>query len=117
MNCCAEIHWPANAKEIMSMKPSANENEYFARQEAERSQQVADERQAKLLEEERERERALHFMKCPKCGMRLQEIAIGSVRVDKCFGCEGVWLDKEELDVVRKAGGGLMEKLLTVFRQ
>ena len=99
------------------MKPSANESEYIARLEAERSRKGADERQAKLLEEERERGRALHFVKCPKCGMRLEEITIGRVRVDKCFGCEGIWLDKEELDLVRKAGGGLMEKLLSVFRQ
>jgi hypothetical protein len=52
------------------------------------------ERQARLLAEERERDRALHLMKCPKCGMQLEEIAFGDVRVNKCFSCEGLWLDR-----------------------
>src|ERR1022692_2912998 len=62
-----------------------SEEEYFARQEAERG-----------------RARVLHLMKCPKCGMQLEKIAFGDVRVDKCFSCDGVWLDKEELDLIRE---------------
>ena len=98
------------------MKLSANEKEYFARQDARRSRQLEDERQARLLEEERARARVLHFMKCPKCGMELEEIAVGGVRVDKCSGCEGIWLDKGELEVM-KGESGFMERLLGVFRQ
>jgi hypothetical protein len=52
----------------MSVKPSVNEEEYFARQEAERRRRVAEELQAQSIAEERESARALHFMKCPKCG-------------------------------------------------
>ena len=92
------------------------EEEYFARQEAERRRKLAEERQAKLMAEERERERALHFMKCPKCGMQLEEIAFGDVRVDKCFSCEGLWLDKGELEVIRQKEGGFMGRMLSVFR-
>lgn len=99
----------------MPMKPS-NEEEYFARQEMERRRKFAEERQARLLAEERERERALHFMKCPKCGMELEEIAFGEVRIDKCFGCEGIWLDKGELESVRKKEAGFLGKMLDVFR-
>ncbi len=100
----------------MIEKRSASEDEYFARKEAERKRRLAAERQAKLLAEERERERALHFMKCPKCGMQLEEIGFGNVRVDKCFSCEGFWLDKGELDVIRKKEGGFISKMLGVFR-
>jgi hypothetical protein len=100
----------------MSEKPSASEEEYFLRQEAERRRKVAEERQAKLLTEERERERALHFMKCPKCGMQLEEIAFGGVRVDKCSSCEGIWLDKGELEVVRQKESGFMGRMLGVIR-
>jgi uncharacterized protein len=91
------------------------EEEYFACQEAERGRRLAEERQAKLLAEERKRESALHFMKCPKCGMQLEEIAFGDVRVDKCFSCEGLWLDKEELDLIRQKEGGFMGRMLRVF--
>lgn len=91
------------------------EDEYFARQEVERVRRVAEERQAKLLAEERERDRALHSMKCPKCGMQLEEIAFGDVRVDKCFSCDGLWLDKGELELIREKDGGFMGRLLSVF--
>jgi len=100
----------------MPVKPSAGEEEYFARQEVERRRKVAEERQATLMTEERERERALHRMKCPRCGMQLEEIACGDVHIDKCFGCEGIWLDKGELEIVRKKEAGFVGTLLNVFR-
>ena len=93
----------------------AGEEEYFTRLEVERVRRVAAERQARLLAEERERDRAIHFMKCPKCGMQLEEIAFGDVRVDKCFSCDGLWLDKGELDLIREKDGGFMGRLLSVF--
>ncbi len=100
----------------MPVKPSAKEEEYFTRQDAERRRKSAEERQSKLLAEERERARALHFMKCPKCGMQLEEIAFGDVRVDKCFSCEGLWLDNGELEALRQKDGGFLGRMLSVFR-
>lgn len=98
------------------MTPSTNEEEYFARQEVERRRKVAGQRQAELMTEERERQRALHFMKCPRCGMQLEEIAFGEVQIDKCFGCEGIWLDKGELEIIRTKEAGFVGTLLNVFR-
>lgn len=92
-----------------------DEDEYFARQEVARKRQLTEERQAGLLADQRERERALHAMKCPKCGMRLEEIAFGHVRVDKCLTCEGLWLDKGELDLIRQEDGGFLHRMLRVF--
>ena len=97
------------------MKATLREHAYFARQEAERSRQVFQQQQATLLQEQRERERSLHFMKCPKCGMQLEEIAFGDVRIDKCFSCDGIWLDKGELDLIREKDGGFLGRLLSVF--
>ncbi|HSW49792.1 MAG TPA: zf-TFIIB domain-containing protein [Bryobacteraceae bacterium] len=100
----------------MPVKPTLAEEEYFARQEAERKRKLAKERQAHLAAEDRERARALHFMKCPKCGMELEEFAFGDVRVDRCFSCEGLWLDKGELETIRQKEGGFIGKLLQMFR-
>jgi len=96
-------------------KPSSTEEEYFFRKDAELKRKMAQERQAKLQGEERERRRALHHMKCPKCGMDLEEISLSDVRVDKCFHCEGLWLDKGEIDVILKKEAGMIGKLLQVF--
>ena len=93
----------------------AGEEEYFVRLELERARKLAEERQVKLIAEERERDRTLHLMKCPKCGMQLEEITFSDVRVDKCFSCDGLWLDKGELDLIREKDGGFMGRLLSVF--
>ena len=100
----------------MPVKPSDNEEEYFARLEIERRRKFAEERQAKIQQEEREREHRLHFMKCPKCGSQLEEIAFGDVRIDKCFNCEGVWLDKGELERIQMKEAGFVGRMLNLFR-
>lgn len=100
----------------MIEKPSENEEVYFTRLELERRRKAAEERQAALQVEEREKARALHHMKCPKCGMQLEDINYADVRVDKCFGCEGVWLDRGELDIIRKKDAGFVGTLLNAFR-
>ena len=69
-----------------------DEAEYLVRRETEYWRKLTEERQATVRVEERERARAGRFMKCPKCGMQLEEIYFGDVRVDKCFSCRGVWL-------------------------
>lgn len=100
----------------MPVKPSDSEEEYFARQEAERRRKLAAKRQATLQKEERERERALHFMKCPKCGMQLEEIAFVDIHVDKCFNCEGIWLDNGEIERIQAKEAGFVGRLFSVFR-
>jgi uncharacterized C2H2 Zn-finger protein len=84
--------------------PSRNEDEYFAKQDAELMKQM----RAKLDAERLAAERKQHFMKCPKCGGDLKETAMGNVTVDVCPDCGGTWLDAGELEIVRhvqKAGG------------
>jgi hypothetical protein len=100
----------------MPVKPTESEDEYFVRLEAERLRKLAAERQAKIQVEEREREKALHYMKCPKCGMQLEEISFGDVKVDKCFHCEGLWLDNGELERLQAKEAGFMGKLFKAFR-
>jgi hypothetical protein len=100
----------------MDRKPSENEEEYFARLEMERRRAAAKEREAQILKEEREAQQALHYMKCPKCGNQLEEISFGDVRVDKCFHCEGMWLDKGELERLQTKEPGFAGKLLGIFR-
>jgi hypothetical protein len=103
-------------EECMPIKPSGPEDEYFARAEAERRRKLAEERQSTIQEEERQQQRTLHFMKCPKCGMQLEEIAFGDVHVDKCFNCEGMWLDKGELETIQTKEPGFVGRLLNIFR-
>jgi uncharacterized protein len=96
----------------MPEKPTQSEEEYFARQQADLKRKLAAEREVKLATEEKERRRELHYMRCPKCGAALQEAEYGDVHIDRCTECEGVWLDKGELEAVSKQGSGFFGKLL-----
>lgn len=98
-------------------KPSEKEEEYFARLEFEKKKQAEEEKQKKMAEEEKKRQRALHHMKCPKCGMELIEIDYKNIKVDKCSSCEGIWLDPGELDAVSKLEKSGLDKLFSVFKK
>jgi hypothetical protein len=100
----------------MPVKPSAPEDEYFARIEFERRRKMAEERQAEIQEEERQRQQQLHFMRCPKCGMQLDEVAFGDIHVDECFNCKGMWLDRGEIEKIQAKEPGFIGRLLNVFR-
>jgi uncharacterized protein len=99
----------------MSLKPSEAEEEYFARQEAERRRKLAESGEVEREEEERQRLRELHHMRCPKCGMQLEEVSVGDVRVDKCTHCKGVWLDHGEMERLQSKDSGFASKLRGLF--
>ena len=78
----------------MPDKPSKNEEEYFARRDAEllRQQREAMRRTAA------ETERRAHHMKCPKCGYDLITGEWHGVQIDQCTHCHGIWFDKGEAE-------------------
>ena len=77
-------------------KPSSNEDEYFARANAE----LMKEQRARLDEERRNAERKAHYNKCPRCGIDMTERVHHHVKVDVCTTCGGTWLDKGELEML-----------------
>jgi len=64
-----------------------------------------------------EKEKELHYMKCPKCGMELIEIDYKGIKVDKCSECEGVWLDAGELEAISRFEKTNLDKLFSVFKK
>lgn len=95
----------------MPVKPTPQEEAFFARQEAERVRDLARSRAADAHAREREERRALHWMRCPKCGGTLAEIGYRDQRVDRCGACGGVWLDAGELEALARKEGGFLEGL------
>ncbi len=84
----------------MTEKPSKNEEEYFARREAEllRQQREAARRSAA------EAERASHRMKCPKCGYDLITGDWHDIQIDQCTHCHGLWFDAGEAEQLLRHG-------------
>jgi uncharacterized protein len=104
-------------------KPSNQEDEYFAREEVEKKHRLALQQAEETEQKTKEELKRLHFMKCPKCGMDLQTLKRGSVDVDTCFHCHGIWLDEGELEALTKrgahesGGGGVMKAVLNIFKR
>jgi len=98
-------------------KPSELEQEYIARMEFEKLQKSKAEKQRKFAEEEKNRQRELHYMRCPKCGMELVEIEYQRIMIDKCTECEGIWLDAGELGSVSELKKSGLDKLFSVFKK
>ncbi len=96
---------------------AANEEEWFAREEAEKRRRLALEERRRTSEEERERLRALHHMRCPKCGMELSTVPFRGVEADLCFDCGGVFLDRGEVERLSPPErAGIMDAILRLVR-
>jgi uncharacterized protein len=95
-------------------KPSQNEDEYFARQEAELL------KQQRLVQAQaaRNAERKTHLGKCPRCGADLETLDLHGVQIDRCPEDNGMWLDAGEFEQLAKhQDPGFMGRVLgEVFR-
>ena len=99
------------------LKPSSGESEYFARQEALKLRKLVLKTTQEMKAEERKRLKDLHYMHCPKCGMKMQEISINQVAVDKCFSCGGLYFDAGELEKVSGREGAFFATCGGVFEE
>ena len=98
-------------------KPTQTEEEYFARENAERLRKLAADQKKSLAQTDREKLKQQHYMRCPKCGMELKEIAVRGIQVDRCFSCNGTWLEAGELEKlgVGQPNDTVMASILRVF--
>jgi len=101
----------------MVSKTSEKEEEYFARIEFERRKKALEEGQKKATEEETRKLKELHYMRCPKCGMKLIEIAYKGIKIDKCSECTGIWLDAGELEVIANLEKTGIDKFFSIFKK
>ncbi len=91
-------------------KPSKNEDEYFARQEAELLEQQRRRRAAEAAAAERQS----HYLKCPKDGHDIATESFEGIQIERCPACGGIWLDAGELEALTaKADTGVIGR---VFR-
>jgi ribosomal protein L37AE/L43A len=86
---------------MVPVKPSDKEEEYFKRLDEEKKKHLREKLDKKRSEEERKKAKDASWMKCPKCGDDLEEIEHLSVKIDRCTGCGGIWLDKGELEILQ----------------
>ena len=79
-------------------KPTKTEDEYFAREDAEKAKRLKEKLKQEILEEQKKNIKDICYMKCPKCGGDLTEVVFRGIKIDRCAACNGVWLDSGELE-------------------
>ncbi|MBA3672068.1 MAG: zf-TFIIB domain-containing protein [Gemmatimonadaceae bacterium] len=77
------------------LKPSRNEEEYFARMDADLRRELRAKADAGRAEQA-----SAARNKCPRCAVTMSEKRFESVTIDQCPQCEGIWLDKSELEIL-----------------
>lgn len=70
------------------------EEEYFRRKE----QEALEKLRQRSVPEAPAPQTETTLPRCPKCGETLEEILFQEIMVDRCPGCQGVWLDSGELE-------------------
>jgi hypothetical protein len=98
-------------------KASTTEDEYFVREDAEKKRKLALQVKKETEAAELTRLKELHFMRCPKCGLGLQEVKYQGIDVDVCFACGGVFLDRGELEAITThEKSGVVAAILNWFK-
>ena len=101
---------------MSTKKPSHEEDEFFAKEEAARLHALTQERARKMQEQERERLKQLHWMHCPKDGFELTQMKFKGLTIDKCFNCGGTWLDAGELETLAGRESDFLHKVIALFK-
>jgi len=76
-------------------KGRADEDRYFAQQDREALEKLKQLKQSAEAEVNKE-----VLMRCPKCGTKLKSVEHHGVTVEECPSCQGLWLDRGELEAL-----------------
>jgi len=99
-------------------KPSTLEDEYFAREDAERVRKLHHEEQRRLKGDEKEALRKLHQGRCSECGAQLVPEMAGTVVVYHCPACGGAFLPRRSWETLDSAAEphSVMASVLNWFK-
>jgi hypothetical protein len=99
-------------------KPGNQEDEYFAREDAERLRRLHREEQDRMQGNERAALKASHGGRCANCGALMVPEQAGGVRILHCPACGGAFLDKASWEFLHAHAEphSVMEAVLNWFR-
>jgi hypothetical protein len=89
----------------------SKEDEYFYQKDQELVAKLREQAEAQRLKTEAENKKKEYWMRCPKCGTTLTEERHGDVIVDRCSGCNGVYFDAGEVEILLKAKSSLLNRI------
>ncbi len=103
-----------------TVKPSQTEEDYFAKEEAEKKRKLAQKVHKDMAADEARKLKELHQGHCPGCGQQMHEVKLRGVPVDVCFACNGIFLQHTEIEAfqrqINEGRRGVVAAILTWFR-
>ncbi len=84
----------------MSSEKNAPEEEYFARVEAQKTEQLGKEIAKREAEAAASELKALHHLRCGKCGTSMDTKRFKGIEIEICGNCGAVLLDPGELEAL-----------------
>ena len=99
------------------MKKGKNlEGEYFVQEDSLSKHRISEEEKKKRKKEEDEELKALHFMKCPKCGHDLETKRMSYIDIDQCTSCGAIVLESGNVDRFITEERSILKKLIDFFK-
>ena len=83
--------------DLMRLVERAREDIYFSAQD----HQLIERLRAGLPNDENG-QLDMNFLLCPRCGTELHNSTMMDLSVNQCFGCGGIWIDRDALSEFRK---------------
>ena len=77
----------------------SKEEEYFYKL----NKELIEKNREKAAQAKADADRPASWMKCPKCGGDMEEIDLAGIDIDKCQGCQGIFFDNGELDILMQS--------------
>jgi uncharacterized protein len=85
-----------------TVKPSQTEEDYFAKEDAEKKRKLALKVRHEMAADDALRLKELHRGHCPNCGQKMHEVKLRGVPVDICFACNGIFLQHGDIEAFQR---------------
>jgi hypothetical protein len=92
------------------------EADYFIKQNADDKHRLEEEEKRQLKQEVDEEQKALHLMKCPKCGHDLVKKRMSYIDVDQCTSCGALVLMPEDIDGFITEEKSILKSFIDFFK-
>ena len=89
------------AKDSLTERGRAEENQFFAQRDRELIEKLKQQKE----DEQEQTVKELATARCPRDGERLTQRELHDVTIDDCPACQGIWLDKGELEALFERQG------------
>ncbi len=97
-------------------KGKSFETDYFIRENATSKHKFDQEQKKKNKKAHDEELKALHFMKCPKCGHDLETKRMSYIDVDQCTSCGVLVLEPDNVDRFIAEEQSILKSLIDFFK-